>query len=110
MNNTKSLIVKERVRFTWAIMWLVLIVASIPVYMSKPLLLSIDDGLSFWDWTLKLLSPHNWLGLASVLLALYGARAIWRICEQKWPIIKDFQFVPVAIIITVLLLWIGTHF
>jgi hypothetical protein len=110
MNNTKTLILKERVRTVWIVLWLALITANVFVYMNDPMSLSVDAGLEFKDWIAKFLSPHNWLGLATVLLTLNGLRSIWLMCEQKWPLIKDFRFVPVAVVIAAILIFIGTVF
>lgn len=110
MNNTKTLILKDRVRFAWIILWLALIIANVVVYFNDPATLSIDSGSNFGSWIVKFLSPHNWLILATVLLTLNGLRSIWLMIEQKWPIIKDFRFVPLAVLISGILIFIGATF
>lgn len=108
--NTKTLILKERVKAAWIVTWLVLIIINILVYINDPLSLSVDSGSDFKDWVVKFLSPHNWLGLATFLLTLYGVKSIWLICEQNWPMIKDFRFVPIITAITAILVFVGVAF
>lgn len=110
MNNTKTLILKDRVRAAWIFAWLVLIIANLVVYINNPPLLSVDNGASFSGWVIKFLSPHNWLLLAALVLTLNGVRSIWLMCEQKWPVIKDFRFVPIAVLIGTVLVFIGVTF
>lgn len=110
MNNTKTLILKDRVRFAWVALWLVLIIANVVVYINNPASLSVDDGSDFNSWIVKFLSPHNWLILATALLTLNGLRSIWLMGEQKWPVTKDFRFVPIAIVISGILIFIGATF
>lgn len=110
MNNTKTLILKERVRSTWVAVWLLLIIANVFVYINNPPSLSVSDGSDFKDWIIKFFSPHNWLMLATILLTLNGLRSIWLMCEQKWPIIKDFRFIPVVAVICAMLIFIGATF
>lgn len=110
MNNTKTLILKDRVRTAWIILWLILIIASVIVYINNPPLLSVDEGSDFIGWFVKFLSPHNWLILATAILTLNGLRSIWMMGEQKWPVTKDFRFVPIAIVIGAVLIFIGVTF
>lgn len=110
MNNTKTLILKDRVRTAWIILWLILIIASVIVYINNPPLLLVDKGSDFIGWLVKFLSPHNWLILATAILTLNGLRSIWLMGEQKWPVTKDFRFVPIAIAIGGVLIFIGLTF
>lgn len=110
MNNTKTLILKERVRAAWFVLWLLLFIANIFVYIDDPAHLSIDAGADFENWIVKFLSPHNWLALATALLALNGFRSIWLVCEQRWPVIKDFRFIPVVASIGAMLIFVGANF
>lgn len=110
MNNTKSLILKERARAAWVIVWLMLLIANVIVYINNPASLTVDEGSKFTDWAVKFLSPHNWLLLATGLLTIYGLRAIWLMFEQKWPIIKDFRLMPVVIVVSGILIFIGVVF
>lgn len=110
MNNTKTLILKDRVRFAWVVLWLVLIIANVVIYINNPATLSIEDGSSFSNWIVKFLSPHNWLMLVTALLTVNGLRSIWLMIEQKWPVIKDFRFVPIAVVISGILIFIGATF
>jgi hypothetical protein len=110
MNNTKTLILKDRVRFAWAALWLLLIIANIVVYINDSPTLSVDNGSDFKKWIVKFLSPHNWLLLATVLLTLNSLRSIWLMIEQKWPVTKDFRFIPIAVVISAILVFIGVTF
>lgn len=110
MNNTKTLILKDRVRFAWVALWLMLIIANVVVYINNPATLSVDDGSSFGSWITKFLSPHNWLILATVLLTMNGLRSIWLMAEQRWPVAKDFRFVPIAVVTSAILVFIGATF
>ncbi len=110
MNNTKTLILKDRVRFAWVVLWLVLIIANVVVYINDSPTLSVDNGSSFKSWIVKFLSPHNWLLLATVLLTLNGLRSIWLMVEQKWPVTKDFRFLPISIVFSTILIFIGATF
>ena len=109
MNNTKTLILKERVRAAWIILWLALLLANVLVYTSHPFKLA-DNGSGFNEWLAKFFAPHNWLGLATILLTLNGLRSIWITCEQRWPVIKDFRFIPIATAIAALLIFVGVKF
>ncbi len=110
MDNIKSHILKERKIFAWVILWLLFVFIAVIVYKDGLRFLEINETVTFWDWISVAISPHNWFGIALSGITLNGLCLIWIFIEQKYLIIKEFRFIPIASIIGFVLILIGLNF